>query len=235
MIQNPYSVLGVSETASEEEIAKAYRNLVKKYHPDLHPGDKNAEKKMSEINAAYDQIKNGTASDYQDGSYGGYQGGSSYSGGSYGGAYNPFEGGYTGYSNSSSAGSPQLAHIRACVREGEYAYALQLLSEIRSRTAEWYYLSAIANSGVGNSLTALNHARQAAAMEPNNLEYRRVLTLLQHGGRMYQQQSTGYGAPCICPNGMCLWLCAAQLCCSSLANGCSLCLGGNAGRGPMGY
>lgn len=57
-MNDPYSVLGVSKEASEEEIKKAYRRLAKKYHPDLNPGDPEAARKMNEINAAYDQIKN---------------------------------------------------------------------------------------------------------------------------------------------------------------------------------
>ena len=48
-----YEVLGVSRTASEEEIKKAYRTLAKKYHPDLHPGDSEAEPKFKEVNEAY--------------------------------------------------------------------------------------------------------------------------------------------------------------------------------------
>ena len=49
-----YEVLGLSKGASEEEIKKAYRKLVKKYHPDLNPGDKEAEAAMKEVNAAYE-------------------------------------------------------------------------------------------------------------------------------------------------------------------------------------
>ena len=57
-MNDPYKVLGVSRNASEEEIKKAYRKLALKYHPDANPGDKAAEDKMKEINAAYDQILN---------------------------------------------------------------------------------------------------------------------------------------------------------------------------------
>lgn len=57
-MKDPYEVLGVSRNASNDEIKSAYRKLAKKYHPDLHPGDEEAAKKMQEINVAYDQITN---------------------------------------------------------------------------------------------------------------------------------------------------------------------------------
>lgn len=47
-----YEVLGVSKGASEEEIKKAYKKLARKYHPDMNPGDKEAEEKFKEINEA---------------------------------------------------------------------------------------------------------------------------------------------------------------------------------------
>ena len=52
-----YELLEVSKTASEDEIKKSYRKLAMKYHPDLHPGDKEAEMHFKEINEAYDVLK----------------------------------------------------------------------------------------------------------------------------------------------------------------------------------
>ncbi len=51
-----YEVLGVQKGASDDELKKAYRAMVKKYHPDLHPDDKEAEAKMKEVNEAYDVL-----------------------------------------------------------------------------------------------------------------------------------------------------------------------------------
>lgn len=58
MISDPYSILGVSRDAGKEEIKKAYRKKAKEYHPDLHPDDPEAARKMNEINEAYDMINN---------------------------------------------------------------------------------------------------------------------------------------------------------------------------------
>ena len=84
MIDDPYKVLGVSRDASDEDIKRAYRRLAKKYHPDLNPGDQEAARRMQEVNAAYEQIKNPEK-------FAGQQ--SSGYGNAYGGYYDPF-GGY---------------------------------------------------------------------------------------------------------------------------------------------
>lgn len=230
MAKNPYEVLGVSPNASKDEVAKAYRKLAKKYHPDLNPGDAQAAKKMSEINAAYEKIKSGKASSN---SYGQSTSGGSYSGGSsYGG--NPFDdffgGGYGGYSGSGYGGGSQydnsqysgaytgadyarLNSVRTFIQNGAYDDAINLLNSMDKRNADWYNLSAIANNAVGNSITALKHARQAVSMDPNNLEYRRTLNDIQSGGQEYSGWQSSYGVPLNNMSQCCSTLCMAQMCC----------------------
>ena len=55
-MKNPYDILGVSTTASQDEIKKAYRALARKYHPDRNPGDEAAEERFKEIQGAYDVL-----------------------------------------------------------------------------------------------------------------------------------------------------------------------------------
>lgn len=106
-MNDPYSVLGVSRDATEDEIKRAYRKLAKQYHPDLHPGDEGAARKMNEVNAAYEQIKNPEQANAAYGygrqagggasAYGGYaNGGQGWSAGD----YDPFDiFGWTGCGN----------------------------------------------------------------------------------------------------------------------------------------
>ncbi len=98
-MNDPYSVLGVSRDATEDEIKQAYRRLAKKYHPDLNPGDAEAAQKMNEINAAYEQIKNPNQTNAAYG-YGQQQ----RPGGSNTGYNSGYNTGYTGYTGYTSGG-----------------------------------------------------------------------------------------------------------------------------------
>ncbi len=189
MNKDPYSVLGVKRGASEDEITKVYRKLAKKYHPDLNPGDDNAAAKMREINEAYDLIKSGKA-DYNT------------SGQS---SYDPFGGFYGGYYNNRQRyQSSPLNSARQYINAGLFAQALNVLNSISERTAEWYYLSAVANYNIGNKLVALNHIKTAMSMEPGNYEYRNLYERMQTGAGAYTQRSEEYGMPVFKGNG-CLW------------------------------
>ncbi|WP_309244923.1 DnaJ domain-containing protein [Clostridium estertheticum] len=212
-------MLGVSSTDSKEEITKAYRKLAKKYHPDLNQGDADATRKMSEINAAYEQIKRGKTT--QNSSGGDYSEQSSYGNrnSSYGGEdpfrdFNPFEGfgSFNGGQNQRHEYS-EFDSVTSYLNAGYYNEALNVLNDITTRNANWYYYSAIANSGLGNTITTLNHAKTAVQMEPNNLEYQRLLNQIQNGGRAYEERSQDFGMPTISLNRICLGICLAKLFC----------------------
>ncbi len=183
---DPYAVLGVSPNASDEEITKAYRKLAKKYHPDLNQGNVEAAKKMSEINAAYDMIKNG----YKSGPYG-YGSSQDYSGysGSTGG-YQNYGRGYTysNYNTQSRTDTPELLRVRTMILNKQYFEALSELNSINTRNARWFYYCALAYQGLGHSQSALNNARQAVIMDPLNIEYIQLLTRLQYGSESYTRQ-----------------------------------------------
>lgn len=215
-MRDPYEVLGLSPGASDEEVKKAYRSLAKKYHPDLNPGDKVAEEKMKEINAAYDRIKAGdTGSGYgSTGTNGGYN---SYgnTGGYYG--YNPFTGAYTygyGYGGQSQQQeSNEMAAARNYIQAGQYKQALYVLDTVSHRTARWYYYSALANAGAGNRIQSLEHAKMAHQMEPDNIEYETLLEQLQNGGRVYRQYGQNYGMAGGNLSSLCTMLCIMRFCC----------------------
>lgn len=213
MIQDPYKVLGVSPDASDDEIKKAYRELTKKYHPDLNPGDQYAAEKMNEINAAYDQIKNGGAQQQTAyGSGGAYQ---QYGGSAYGwGPWGNWNGGGAGQYRQSER-SEYTAAVNY-IRNGMYREALNALSgvPVRERDARWYYLNGGANLYMGNRVAALEAAKKAVEIEPDNEEYRRLLEQIQGGGDFYDNYSVRYSSG-ISPDRLCLSLCAANLICGN--------------------
>ena len=184
-MEDPYKILGVSRDASDDEIKQAYRRLAKQYHPDRNPGDEAAAKKMQQINAAYEQIKNPEKTQPNPGSYQSQ-------------GYDPFGRGYA----QEDTGDPYLRSAYNYIRYGRYREALNALQNSTVRQGKWYYLSALANDGLGNQVTALEHIRRAVSMEPNNLTYLQALDRIEHGSTVYRQQAGNYrgftmrGNPC---------------------------------------
>lgn len=190
MVNNPYEVLGVPRNASNDEVKKAYRQLCKKYHPDSYmdnPLADLAEEKFKEVQAAYEQIMKER------------EGGYSYSA--------------TGQSQSSSQETAELQAARNFINNRRFYEALNVLNNIGNRNAMWYYYSAIANMGVGNNLVAVDHAKQAAALEPNNMEYVNFANQLQFRGQHYQTMGGGYGRQTYGTGNLCcdLW-CLDTMC-----------------------
>ena len=224
MVQDPYKVLGVSPEASDEEIKKAYRDLAKKYHPDRNPGNAEAARKMNDINAAYDQIKSGAAQPGMDYGAGATQqaqyGSQQYN------YWDPWEA-WNAYSRQAQQQRPQerseYTAARSYIRNGMYREALTALSNVdpTERDARWYYLSAVAHMYQGSKIAALDEAKKAVAMEPDNEEYRQLLEQLQTGGDFYTNYSTQYrsGLPMdrlctgLCVANLCLSLCGGRICC----------------------
>ena len=204
MMEDPYKVLGVTPDASDEEIKRAYRRLAKKYHPDLNPGNQEAARKMQEVNQAYEQIKNPEKA-YQNGQNG------------YGGWYDPFGGAYGQQTHSGSQNGDQYQNAAyQYIRFRRFREALNALENCTERNARWYYLSALANNGLGNQVTALEHIRKAVSMEPDNQEYLWALNQIEHGGTAYRQQAGNFqgftmgGDPC---TNLCLCYLMNLFCC----------------------
>lgn len=207
-MDDPYKILGLSPSATEEEITKAYRKLAKRYHPDLNPGDKIAEQKMRQINAAFEQIKTqktgGASYERPDGSYGqqqynqpgGGRGNDPFGGFDFRGfedIFGDFFGQGWEQQENAQSGAATIRQARLYIQARQYRNAVYVLAQIQQRDAEWYYLSAIANAGIGNRVTALNHAKIAAQTEPGNAQYQQLLAQLQQGSFRYQQNGQSQG------------------------------------------
>lgn len=163
MVSDPYKILGVSPNASNDEIKKAYRELLKKYHPDNYtnnPLSDLAEEKFKQIHEAYTQIMSER------------------------------EKGSEFYSSNFQEESTELKAVYNHLSARHYREALSLLDRISNKTARWYYYSALANAGVGNNIQAYNHIRQAVNMEPSNQEYLALLNQIEWSNQRYQ--SSGY-------------------------------------------
>ena len=257
MPNDPFAVLGITSSATEDEIKSAYRKLAKKYHPDLNPGDKAAEQKMREVNEAYTralQIKKTGRDPAQDtfgssGSYGnpfgqGYWGNTGdrtgYGQNSYGGyggqggnpfgdfGFDPFSaffggqqaGRQTGY-RTRTYSSPDLQTAEDHVLANRFHEAVSLLNRIPTHSAEWHALYARAVLGLGNRISALDHARTAVRMAPGDPDFQSLLNSIEAGRQAYRQtRNTGYDfRSAICAN-PCLTCCLANMFLNCCLGGC---------------
>jgi len=218
MASNPYEVLGLKPGATQEEIKAAYRELVKKYHPDRYqdnPLNELAEEKIREINEAYETLMAGSGSgknrggtQYGPGSSRGWNGGPSYGNDTaYSGA-----GSYTGDD------AAEFREVRKSIDRGDLHDAETRLGRVGSRNAEWYYLFGVLNIRRGWYNEGMQGLQTAVSMEPQNYEYRNTLNSVLAQTRNYQAGSyrQGYNDPerMLCYGLQCF--CCADMCCDCM-------------------
>ena len=192
-MNDPYQVLGVPESATDDEIKRAYRELARKYHPDNYhdnPLADLAQEKMKEINAAYEEINQrrsgGSRTAAQSGGYG-------YGYGSY----------------RSSSGSSVLQQVRIAIQTGDLSRAEALLANYNDHNAEWNFLRGAVCYRRGWVDEAKRYYQTACQMEPGNAEYRQALEYMEHGTRgAYRPGGEVFGTEA-CGGNLCLPLCCA--------------------------
>ena len=189
---NPYQILGISPSASDDEVKKAYRTLSKKYHPDANIGNPHQAEyteKFKEVQNAYKTIMDERKRGFKQQSYGSQATGTS------------------GY---------QYQEANGFIQGRRYQEALNVLNQIQNKTSIWFYLAAIAENGLGNNIRAQEYAQTALQMEPMNMQYILLLNQLQGASRQYRQTSQQYGNPASmmnCCYSVLLLNCMMSCCC----------------------
>ncbi|MCR5101401.1 MAG: J domain-containing protein [Butyrivibrio sp.] len=223
-MSDPYKVLGINREASDDEVKKAYRALSRKYHPDANinnPNKEKAEEMFKLVQQAYTQIMDEREKGYSSSS-GGY-GNSSAGYGGFGG-FGGFNGNYNqGQASSDDEETVRLRAAANYIQSGHYREALNVLDSINTHSGNWYYYSAIANSGIGNNITAMEHAQAAVNSDPYNANYRELLNRLQNGGSWYTSMRMPYGNVYNMDTRACGRLCLNLLICNLCCGGGGIC------------
>lgn len=191
-MKDPYSILGVAPTATDEEIKKAYRALARKYHPDNYTNSNLAdvaEEKMKEVNEAYDAIQKMRA---------GGAGNTSYSGS-----------GQTG-------GSSEFIRVRQLFNMRQFAEAELILDATpqSQRNAEWNFLKGCVMMQRGYLFDAQKYIETACYLDPGNMEYQQAKQQMRGNAAAYGSpyNTTQYASGC-CDCDCCTsLLCADCLC-----------------------
>ena len=203
-MRDPYEVLGVPSTATDDEVKTAYRNMARKYHPDNYtdnPLSDLAHEKMQEINEAYDtivRIRKGSGS-----------------------AGPSSNGGY----RAPSGGASRYGDIRQMITQNRIMDAEMLLDGVQSyaRDAEWFFLKGSVLYKKGWLEEAYTHFATACRMDPGNMEYRqaynRVAQSRQTGGyRTTDMNGQGCNTCDVCTTLYC-----ADCCCECMGGDCIRC------------
>lgn len=208
-MRDPYEVLGVPSSATDEEVKKAYRNLARKYHPDNYhdsPLADVAQEKMKEINEAYEEVqsmrKNGGAGQS---SYGGY-------------GRNPYEQNPYGAYGGGYGGDPAFVRVRLSIAQGELNLAEELLNAMSDHNAEWNFLKGAICYRRGWMDEAKRYYETAVQMNPNNPEYRRALDILEGQGTTYRPNGYGNRSTAVFGGDACTRICGALICVNCLAS-----------------
>ncbi|HPU21633.1 MAG TPA: DnaJ domain-containing protein [Thermoclostridium caenicola] len=221
MKKNPYKVLGVKEGASYDEIKKAYRELVKKYHPDRYRGNPLADladEKMREINEAYEFLMKNAGGAYQ---YDYDDSSTSSQGSSY--QYQSQQS--SQYQQNAQQGYADESELerqaRACLNRGDLNGAQRILDRMRNRNANWYYLQGLVFLRRGWYDRAYSNIQRAVNMDPSNFEYRNALNNLNNQSYGYRHNPYYYNNYRSSPD-MCQ-ICGTLWC----ADSCCECMGGD--------
>ena len=208
-MKDPYQVLGVSPSATDEEIKDAYRALVKKYHPDKFADSDLAElanEKMKEVNSAYDEIQK-----MRNGSNQGRSQHSGAYGGAYGGAYSG------GFNPGRSSSSEFYTRVRQLINMGRFAEAESMLNAVpgEERNAEWNFLFGCILMRKRYYADAQRYFDMACNQDPYNTEYRDARDRLHQTaagyGRGYRTSANSASACDICSSLLC-----ADCCCECM-------------------